>query len=245
METQTNKKDYWLPASIILAALLIAGALIYNVGKKAGSPSELSQAEEESSLLDKVRSISATDHVAGAANLSASDSDGNAAPVQVIEYSDLECPFCKTFHATMARIFDEYSEQITWAYRHFPLDSIHPKARQEALAAECVASLGGNDKFWEYLNEIFAVTPSNNGLNPEELPRLAGKIGINETQFKACQSDGALMSRVDADLENAIAAGGRGTPFTIVIGRNGGRYLINGAQPYEQVKLIIDQALVD
>lgn len=88
-----------------------------------------------------------------------------SAALTIIEYSDLECPFCKTFHATMQRVFDAYPGQIYWVYRHFPLDSIHPKARKEAEAAECAGELKGNDAFWKYIDTLFEQTPSNNGFD--------------------------------------------------------------------------------
>lgn len=83
------------------------------------------------------------------------------APVTLLEYSDLECPFCKQFHTTLQRATQEYDGKVRWVYRHFPLDALHSKARKEAEAAECAAAQG---KFWEFLDRLFAVAPSNNGL---------------------------------------------------------------------------------
>lgn len=88
--------------------------------------------------------------------------------VYVVEYSDLECPFCKRFHETMLEVmkeFDARGEEVTWIYRHFPLDQIHSKARKEAEATECAAELGGNDAFWKYTNKLMEITPSNNQLD--------------------------------------------------------------------------------
>src|SRR3989338_2531696 len=91
------------------------------------------------------------------------------ATVKVVEFSDLECPFCKNFHRTMQQVMSEYSGQVAWVYRHFPLDSLHSKARKEAEASECAAELGGNDGFWAYVDKLFEITPSNNGLDPNLL----------------------------------------------------------------------------
>lgn len=88
--------------------------------------------------------------------------------VYVIEYSDLECPFCKRFHEAMLEVmkeFDTRGQEVTWIYRHFPLDQIHSQARKEAEATECAAELGGNEAFWNYTNKLFEITPSNDGLD--------------------------------------------------------------------------------
>lgn len=77
------------------------------------------------------------------------------ADVVIIEYSDIECPFCKRFHGTMNQVVETYGDQVAWVYRHFPLESIHRNARPWAIESECVAEIGGNDAFWKYLDERF------------------------------------------------------------------------------------------
>jgi protein-disulfide isomerase len=90
------------------------------------------------------------------------------ADLLIVEYSDPECPFCKRFDATMNQVMDQYqaSNKVAWVYRHFPLDSIHPKSRHESEALECANEIGGNAKFWEYVKVLFKVTPGNDGLDP-------------------------------------------------------------------------------
>ncbi|KKT87007.1 MAG: Sodium/proton antiporter [Parcubacteria group bacterium GW2011_GWA2_46_10] len=77
------------------------------------------------------------------------------APVVLIEYSDLECPYCKRFHPEVKQMIEKYGDKIVWAYRHFPLEAIHSSARPLAEGSECAAQLGGNDKFWEYVDYVF------------------------------------------------------------------------------------------
>lgn len=241
METENKtKKDYSLPASILIAALLISGSLIYNVGKKSNNNDVANfdgVEKETASLLEKVQSVGATDHILG----------NTSAAVKVIEFSDLECPFCKVFHKTMEQAFSEFNasgkNQIAWVYRHFPLDSLHPKAAKEAEATECATELGGRDMFWKYVKEIFAVTPSNNGLDLAELPNIAGRLGLDKNKFTACLESGKYKSLVDANVADALASGGRGTPFTIVISKKGKKFLINGAEPYSQVQATLSEAL--
>lgn len=96
----------------------------------------------QASLLPK---ITAQDHVRGNRN----------AQIFLIEYSDFECPYCKSFHPTAMQALEEYGDKIGWAYRHYPLDMIHPNARPAAIASECVAELGGDEAFWKFADEIF------------------------------------------------------------------------------------------
>lgn len=108
-----------------------------------------------------VSPISSADHIFG----------NPSAEVLLIEYSDPECPFCKRFQETLKTVMTQYGDNgnVAWVYRHFPLDSIHPKSRKEAEAFECAGELGGSTKFWEYADKLFEITPSNNQLDPSLL----------------------------------------------------------------------------
>ncbi len=76
------------------------------------------------------------------------------APVQIFEYSDIDCPFCKQFHPEMVQLTQKYPDTVAWVYRHNPLDQLHPNARMKANAVECVAELAGEDTFWKYLDTL-------------------------------------------------------------------------------------------
>jgi protein-disulfide isomerase len=143
----------------------------------------------------------------------------------------------------MQQVVTEYDGDVAWVYRHFPLDSLHPKARKEAEATECAAELGGNEGFWAYTNHLFDVTPSNNQLDLAELPNIAETVGLDRADFEACLNSGRYAEEVASDLDDASQAGGRGTPYSVVIGRDGQLYPINGALSIDRVRLIIDQAL--
>ena len=186
-----------------------------------------------------VKPVDGEDHILGNPN----------APVKLVEFSDFECPFCKRFHPTLKRLMKEYGKdgKVAWVYRHFPLDSLHSKARKEAQAAECANELGGNDAFWVYTDRLFEVTPSNDRLNLTLLPQIAEEIGLDRAKFEACLAGdargGKYADHIEADRQDATASGGTGTPYTIVIASNGNTFVINGAQPYAAVKSIIDLAL--
>lgn len=78
------------------------------------------------------------------------------ARIVVIEYSDIECPFCARFHTTMKEALEVYPDDVAWVYRHFPLDQIHPNARKAAAAVECIGEQQGSDAYWEALDRMFA-----------------------------------------------------------------------------------------
>jgi protein-disulfide isomerase len=166
------------------------------------------------------------------------------ARILLIEYSDLECPFCKRFHPTGQQLVDSYKGQVAWVYRHFPLDQIHSKADKEAEAVECAKDQGGDDAFWKLTDKIFEVTPSNNGLNLDDLPKLAEEVGLNQATFKSCLDSGKYASYVEADYQGGVKAGITGTPGNILLDTKTGKTrLIPGALPFDQFKTTIDELL--
>lgn len=185
---------------------------------------------------ENVEKLKVNDHVRGKRD----------ARILLIEYSDLECPFCKRFHPTAQKAVDSYDGQVAWVYRHFPLDTLHPKADKEAEAVECAGDLGGNDGFWKMVDKIFEVTPSNNGLNLDDLPKLATSVGLDEDKFKSCIDSGKYAKHVEEDYQGGIKAGVSGTPGNILLDTKTGKtVVIPGAQPFEQVKQAIDNLLAE
>ena len=162
------------------------------------------------------------------------------APIVVVEYSDFECPFCSQLHPTLARVVEESEGEVAWVYRHLPLTAIHSRAQVAAVASECVAELGGNDAFWSYSDALFG---NYRGLTSDFLQTSAVAIGIDSGTFDACLTSGKHDARVQADLQNANASGGTGTPFSIVINGKGEPFPFAGALPYEQIKAIVGAAL--
>lgn len=164
------------------------------------------------------------------------------AKVSVVEYSDTECPFCKRFHPTMQQLIKEYPNDVNWVYRHFPLTSIHPKAPKEAEATECAGELGGQDGFWKYIDRLFEVTPSNNGLDLEELPKIAKAVSLDEKKFTACLDSGKYAQKVQAQAQDAQDAGAQGTPYSVVVAGDQ-KIPVSGAVPFESLKQAIDSVL--
>lgn len=237
MDENKKSSPYAIPGAIVIAGLIIAGAIYYQGSSSIGTSGQPAAAGVEQSdlKLEKLRSIDAADHLLG----------NPQAPIKIIEYSDLECPFCKTFHQTMHQLVNEYPTEIAWVYRHFPLDQLHSKARKESEASECAYELGGHEKFWTYVDKIFEITPSNDGLDPARLPEVAEQIGLDRRAFETCLASGRQAERVDSDYQNVVLSGGRGTPFPVVIGPDGKKIALEGAIPFAGMKQLIDALLTN
>ncbi|MEK7552636.1 MAG: thioredoxin domain-containing protein [Patescibacteria group bacterium] len=233
-----SSPSYAVPVAIIIAGLFVAGAVYYKGPTPSGGLDQVANVasgDQATLKLENLRPVGPDDHILGDPN----------APIKIVEYSDLECPFCKSFHQTMNAVMQDYgsSGQVAWIFRHFPLDQLHAKARKEAEATECANELGGNSKFWEYTDKLFSVTPSNDQLDPAQLPLLAEQIGLDKQAFDACLASGRQAERVDQDYQNAIASGGNGTPFPIIITPDNQQIAIAGAVPIEGMRQLINGLL--
>ncbi len=222
------KSQFVLPITIVVAGAMIAGAVFF-VGKS---------------------NIKTTGN--GATNVTARSYDpkvdhilGNPeAPVKIVEYADLECPYCKTFNATMHQIMDYYGQsgKVAWVYRPFPLTQIHKRAAKEAEAAECAADQGGDAAFFKYLDQVYAVTPGEDRLDPAELPKIAQQVGLNVDTFNQCLSSGKFTKKVSDSYNEAISLGAQGTPFTLImVGADA--VALQGNQPYDSMRTAIDEVL--
>jgi protein-disulfide isomerase len=227
----SGAQNFAIPFAIVIAGLAIAGAIYFGDGKKSNAPVGNGQALQNTS----VDPVTPDDHIIGNPN----------AKVVIVEYSDLECPFCKSFHPTMQQIMNEYGKtgQVAWVYRQFPIAGLHPKAHKESEASECATKLGGNTKFWEYINKIFEITPSNNGLDPAKLPEVAQTIGLDMKAWNACLDKGDMAKVVDDSIASGIKAGVNATPWSFILVNGKVVDTIEGGQPYATVKAQIDALL--
>lgn len=177
--------------------------------------------------------LAATDHIRGAKDAS----------VVLVEYGDLECPFCKQFQPTMQQAMTQYGSRIAWVYRQFPL-SFHANAEKEAEAAECANELGGPDAFWRYIDAVYQRTTSNGtGFALDQLAPLASELGMPAQPFQACIDSGKYQQHVQSDLTAGTTAGVNGTPTTFVLAKGKLVSSIPGAVSYSQLKQRIDAAL--
>jgi len=224
------KNKISIPLAIIAAGAMISLAIL--IAKSPSSNSINQPTNEKKDLSEiKISPVGDNDHILGNLN----------AKVIVVEYSDTECPFCKSFHGIMHQIVDNYGNKVAWVYRHFPIDALHPKARKEAEATECAASLAGNDGFWKYIDKIYEITPSNNGLDPALLSEIANEIGVDKQEFETCLSSQKFKDKINNYISDGAKAGAQGTPYSLVLVNGKVVDVINGAQPFDQVKTLIDK----
>lgn len=231
MAQHTNvKSNYGTPIAVVIAGLLISGAVLWSNGNASGTSRQQSGAQQ--ALVHEpsgdFRLPNESDHVRG----------NRDAKIAIIEFSDFECPFCARLHPTLTRIVEE-NKDVKWVYRHFPLSSIHSRALSAAAASECIAKLGSNDAFWNFADTAFADQRKLGSNLYEELARSAG---IDSSAFNACTKDKSIASEVRADLDEVTNIGGRGTPFAVVVAASGKLSTFSGALPYEQVSAVIEQA---
>jgi protein-disulfide isomerase len=164
------------------------------------------------------------------------------ARISIVEFSDTECPFCKRFHTTMNQVMEAYPDDVNWVYRHFPLPSLHRKAQKESEATECAGELAGNDGFWAYIDRLFEITPSNDGLDESQLPEIAEYIGLDKNDFEECLNSGRHGNKVRKQASDATLAGGQGTPYSVLI-VDGEKFPVSGAVPFSQIQSMIDSVL--
>lgn len=231
-------KELLIPISIIVAGAMVGVGLYLGGGMGASTnPTPIAAQptpNQPTTNTDAVRAVSEADHVKGPAD----------APITIIEYSDFDCPFCSRFHDAMNQLTANSDGQIRWVYRHFPLEQLHPQAATVAVASECVAELAGSDGFWSFTDGYFAARGGGDTTAHEALiTRLATAAGAPQAAFVSCMESGRHVAAVQEDLNNAVETGGRGTPWSILIGPTGKTYPINGALPAAQVQQIINLAL--
>jgi len=74
------------------------------------------------------------------------------APITIVKFEDFHCPFCKRAQATQAQLLSRYGKKIKLVHRDFPIDTLHPDARNAHEAARCANEQG---KFWEYHDLLY------------------------------------------------------------------------------------------
>jgi len=165
------------------------------------------------------------------------------AKVTLVEYSDFECPFCKSFHPTTKELLKTYGDKIRLVFRDYPLP-FHQNAQKEAEAGRCIAELGGNEAFWNYADKIFERTTSNGtGFALTDLGPLAAEVGVNQQSFQQCLDSEKYAKAVKDEVTEGATAGVNGTPTSFIIDSKGKVQMLVGAQPVDAFKTVIDQIL--
>ncbi len=134
------------------------------------------------------------------------------APVIIVEFSDFQCPYCKTAQTTLKNILTKYNGRVKLAYRDFPLREIHPQAQTAAEAARCAGEQG---KFWEFHDALFA---DQSNQKEADLAAHARTLGLDEKSFQSCLGSGKYTPKVEEDLQDGSRVGITGTPGFFING---------------------------
>lgn len=247
-----------VPISIIIAGGMIAVSLYFVNSKPAAAGGQQGVVAEE------IRGVQKDDHILGNPN-------ADVVIVEYSDPECPFCKqFHETMHQVINQYGGD--GKVAWVYRHFPIPQLHPKAQKEAEALECAAEQGGNDMFWKYTDKVYETTQSNNSLDDgvynlpadppigpdgkpyytQKTPRsttdagqlsdIAKDLGIDVAKFEDCLKTGKYAERVQKDTNEVVAAGGQGTPHSIII-FDGDQIPLEGAQPLENIKGLIDSML--
>lgn len=239
VKERISMKDLLVPLSIVIAGVFVgAGLYLSNPSTTAptgGTKVVGSDTPEATDTTNKVDPVTEADHIKGNIN----------APVKIVEFSDFECPFCKQQHTTLQGVVEKFgSDKVAWVYRQFPLEQLHKKAFPVALASECVAELGGNDAFWQFADRYFEETLTNDRTDIDTvLPKLVAETKVNKQAYESCVASEKHKADIEADTADAVETGGRGTPWSIIIGPSGKTYPVNGALPAAAIEQLIQKAL--
>lgn len=224
-----------LPVSIVVAGLIIAGAIVYT---QKPQPAEVSKEKKEGSevLVEKENrkeekdqkveiTITKDDHIRG----------NPQAPITIVEYSDLRCSFCKRFHSVLQQLLDNYPNQVRWVYKHFPLGGSYGESRRAAEASECSWEQKGNEGFWQFVDGLFE---NQEKLGKELYQELAQKLNLNMDKFNECLTSRKYRDKVEANYQEGKELGIRGTPTSFVNGEE-----ISGAVSYSYLESVVEKAL--
>ncbi len=135
------------------------------------------------------------------------------APVTLLEYGDFECPFCGRAEDSIRELLVSVGSDVRYAWRHLPLNDVHPRAQLAAEASEAAAAQG---RFWEMHDALLA---EQDELRPADLARHAGQLGLDVEQFNEDLHNHRYAARVFADVASADESGVSGTPTFFINGR--------------------------
>jgi protein-disulfide isomerase len=159
------------------------------------------------------------------------------APVSIVVFTDLECPYCKG-EAEMLRknLIQNYPTQVRLYFKNFPLTGMHPWAKAAAIAGRCVFAQK-NETFWEYHDWVFAhqesLTPEN--LKSQILEWAKGVKDLDAVKLGACIENKSTEAEVDAEMQQGQDLAITGTPTMFINGRR-----ISQTIEWANLKNIID-----
>ncbi len=218
-------------AAILLAIVVAIGAFL--IGRLVTSPSAGTDSGEEVQPAD----VEIADDVERY-KVPVTDGQPSKGPkdalVTIVEFSEFQCPFCARVNPTVKQITDTYGDKVRFVWRNNPLAFHNNAAPAAAVAMEAYAQ-GGNDKFWEVHDVLFA---NQKALGRAELEGYAQQAGLDAGKVKKALDEGTHKEAVTGDQTLAGQLGARGTPYFFVNGRQ-----LRGAQPFAAFKTVIDEEI--
>lgn len=204
--------------SIWSILILAMGGLLFGLAKLGSSPS--APIGTGTALAEPV---TAADWSRGSAT----------APHTLVEYSDFQCPACRTFQPLLKRLGDEQADKVRFVYRHFPLNT-HQNAEVAAQAAEAA---GKQNKFWEMHDVLFNTQEKWAVSNkPTEMfAEYARSLGLNVDQFKKDSASPEVAKKVRDNYSSGQRSGVGGTPTFFLDGKQ-----IAAPTSYEQFVSLVN-----
>lgn len=224
----------WFGISMVLIGVVVGFSIAKMSGTSITKPTPAAPtaptapAEDPVPAYGDIQAVDASDHIRGNAQ----------ATISIIEYSDLECPFCARVHPTIKQALADYGDKVNWVFRHYPLP-FHTNAQKAAEATECATELGGNDKFWAMIDMIY-----EKGADNTQLGAYAKAIGLNQTEFQKCVDSGKFAAKTAEMMQSGSKAGVQGTPGNLIVNHKTKQVkVVSGAQPIANFKTAIDALL--
>jgi protein-disulfide isomerase len=154
------------------------------------------------------------------------------APVTIVEFSDFQCPYCRSVNPTLQKVMLAYGASVRLVFRQFPLFDLHPNAEKAGEASLCANEQG---MFWPMHDLLFQDQAK---LAVDDLKARAAKLSLDTAAFNTCLDSGRFAGRIHRDVLEGARLGVSGTPALFVNGR-----FLNGARPYEEISSAIDDEL--
>jgi protein-disulfide isomerase len=154
------------------------------------------------------------------------------APVQIVMYSDYQCPYCARVEPTLEKVKAVYGDRVRVVFRDFPLSTIHPRAVDAARAAHCAHD---QDRFWEYHDRLFS---KQSRMESSDFLQHAADLGLDPARFTTCIASERVAALVRDNAMSGERLGVSSTPAFFVNGR-----FMTGAQPFDVFKRVIDDEL--
>lgn len=210
-------KRFWIILGVVVLGML---ALFIITGK--------SEDKSSGNFTGDASQVQADDHVRNQRDL----------PVTLIEYGDFQCPSCGAYYPVLKTLEEEYSKNVSFVFRHFPLRTIHPNAQAASLAAEAAGMQG---KFFEMHDKLFETQNAWGQISTNQqslFESYAQELGINMDQFKADYKSQEAADKINRDVSSGKQFNITGTPTFVINGKK-----IENPKDITAFKQVLDDAI--